>query len=122
VARAAKAAGLTRLDKPVTVVIEARFSRPRSHYRKSSVKPTAPPLPRPDCDNVAKAVLAGLQDVMGDDTKVARLVVEKKWAPNGYTKVEVASEGLSVVDEPKQAPRQELMAETNTKESNNGTT
>jgi Holliday junction resolvase RusA-like endonuclease len=122
VARAAKAAGLTRPDKPVTVVIEARFSRPRSHYRKSGVRPTAPPLPRPDCDNVAKAVLDGLQDVMGDDTKVARLVVEKKWAPNGYTKVEVASEGLSVVDEPEQAPRQELMAETNTKESNNGTT
>lgn len=95
VARTAKAAGLTQPDKPVTVVIEARFSRPRSHYRKSGVKPTAPPLPRPDCDNVAKAVLDGLQDVMGDDTKVARLVVEKKWASNGSTKIEVITNGMT---------------------------
>ena len=93
VARAAQAAGLTRPDRPVTVVIEARFGRPRSHYRKSGVKPSAPQLPRPDCDNLAKAVLDGLQDVMGDDTKVARLVVEKAWGSESSTTVTIGAGG-----------------------------
>jgi len=91
VARAAKAAGLTWVDKPVTVVIEARFSRPRSHYRKSGVRPTAPPLPRPDCDNLAKAVLDALQEVMGDDTRVERLTVAKAWGHEGGTTVTITS-------------------------------
>jgi len=45
VAHAAKAAGLTETASPVAVTIEARFGRPRSHYRKAGVKPTAPALP-----------------------------------------------------------------------------
>ena len=51
------------------------------------MKPTAPPLPRPDCDNLAKAVLDGLQDVIGDDTWVARLTVAKAWGSEGSTTV-----------------------------------
>jgi Holliday junction resolvase RusA-like endonuclease len=93
VAIAARAAGLTRPDHPVTVVIEARFGRPRTHYRKAGVKPTAPVLPRPDCDNLAKAVLDGLQDVIGDDTKVSRLVIEKAWGSEGSTTVTVSADG-----------------------------
>jgi Holliday junction resolvase RusA-like endonuclease len=120
VARAAQAAGLTKAASPVTIKIEATFGRPRSHYRKAGVKPTAPTLPRPDCDNLAKAVLDALQDVLGDDTKVSRLVVEKKWAADGYTKVEVASGEFSVVHEPEQEPLQETLAGKITKESNNG--
>jgi Holliday junction resolvase RusA-like endonuclease len=91
VAHAARDAGLTRADKPVSVEINAVFGRPPSHYRKSGVKPTAPPLPRPDVDNLGKAVLDGLQDVMGDDTKVSRLVVEKRWGSTGSTTVTVVS-------------------------------
>jgi len=89
VAHAARAAGLTRGDRPVTVEINATFGRPRSHYLKAGVKASAPELPRPDCDNVAKAVLDALQDVMGDDTRVARLVVEKAWGSDGGTPVTV---------------------------------
>ncbi|MFM9011928.1 MAG: RusA family crossover junction endodeoxyribonuclease, partial [Planctomycetota bacterium] len=59
--------------------------------RKTRVKPTAPSLPRPDCDNLAKSVLDALQDVMGDDTRVARLVVEKAWGHEGSTMVTIAS-------------------------------
>jgi Holliday junction resolvase RusA-like endonuclease len=91
VARAAQAAGLTRPDHPGSVVIEARFGRPRSHFRKSGVKPTTPVLPRPDCDNLAKAVLDGLQNVLGDDTRVARLTVTKAWACEGSTSVTIAT-------------------------------
>jgi Holliday junction resolvase RusA-like endonuclease len=104
VAHAAQAAGLSRPDHPVAVTIEATFGRPRSHFRKSGVKPTAPPLPRPDCDNLAKSILDALQVVMGDDTRVARLTVTKAWGAAGSTLVTVAEAevgdragGLSVV-------------------------
>jgi len=91
VASAAQAAGLTEAAFPVAITIEATFGRPRSHYRRAGVKPTAPLLPRPDCDNLAKAVLDGLQDVIGDDTRVARLTVEKAWGPAGSTTVTVVA-------------------------------
>ena len=92
VALAARAAGLARGKQPVAVEISATFGRPRSHYRKAGVKPTAPVLPRPDCDNLAKAVLDALQDTLGDDTRVARLTVEKAWGSEGCTTVRVTTE------------------------------
>ena len=92
VASAAQAAGLTEAASPVSITIEATFGRLRSHYRKAGVKPTAPPLRRPDCDNLAKAVLDGLQDVIGDDTWVARLTVAKAWGGEGSTTVTIATE------------------------------
>jgi Holliday junction resolvase RusA-like endonuclease len=70
-------------------VIDAVWERPKSHLLKSGVKPTAPRLPRPDVDNVAKAVLDALQDVMGDDSLVARLVVEKSWGQEARTTVRI---------------------------------
>ncbi|MFM7184687.1 MAG: RusA family crossover junction endodeoxyribonuclease [Planctomycetota bacterium] len=91
VAFAARAAGLAPGNQPVTVEINATFGRPRSHYRKAGVKPTAPPLPRPDCDNLAKSVLDALQNVIGDDTRVARLTVEKAWGQEGSTTVTIAT-------------------------------
>lgn len=89
VALAAKAAGLVDNAQPVSVVIDAVFARPKSHMLKSGVKPSAPALPRPDVDNLGKAVLDALQDVMGDDTNVARLVVEKSWGTEGRTTVRI---------------------------------
>ena len=86
---AARVAGLTPTGEPLDVVIDAVFERPKSHMRKAGVKPTAPKLPRPDVDNVAKAVLDSLQDVMGDDTMVARLVVEKSWGAEARTTVRI---------------------------------
>jgi len=89
VALAARAAGLRDEARPVSVVIDAVFGRPKSHLNKSGVKATAPALPRPDVDNIGKAVLDSLQDVMGDDTMVSRLVVEKSWGTEGRTTVRV---------------------------------
>jgi Holliday junction resolvase RusA-like endonuclease len=86
---AARAAGLTPTGEPLSVVIDAVWERPKSHMLKSGVKATAPKLPRPDVDNVAKAVLDSLQDVMGDDTMVARLVVEKSWGAEARTTVRI---------------------------------
>ena len=88
-ATAARDAGLTATGDPLDVVIDAVFERPKSHMRKSGVKPDAPKLPRPDVDNVAKAVLDALQDVMGDDSMVARLVVEKSYGDEARTTVRI---------------------------------
>ncbi len=90
VAAAARAAGLGKTGDPLNVVIDAVFRRPKSHLTKRGVKPTAPTLPRPDVDNLAKAVLDALQDVMGDDTNVSRLVVEKSYGPESRTTVRIS--------------------------------
>ena len=89
-AAAARAAGLTQTGEPLCVVIDAVFKRKKSHMNKSGVKPTAPVLPLADVDNVGKAVLDALQDVMGDDTMVQRLVVEKSYGPEARTTVRVS--------------------------------
>jgi Holliday junction resolvase RusA-like endonuclease len=90
VALAARAAGLRDEARPVSVVIDAVFGRPKSHLNKKGVRASAPQLPRPDVDNIGKAVLDSLQDVMGDDTMVSRLVVEKSWGTEGRTTVRVS--------------------------------
>ena len=89
VAVAARAAGVVQADGPVSIIIDAVFARPKSHMNKSGVKPKAPALPRPDVDNLGKAVLDALQDVMGDDTNVGRLLVEKTWGTEGRTTVRI---------------------------------
>ena len=89
-AAAARDAGLCTTGEPLNVVIDAVFVRPKSHLRKSVVKPDAPVLPRPDVDNIAKAVLDALQDVMGDDSLVARLVVEKSYGTEARTTVRIS--------------------------------
>ena len=90
IAVAAREAGLTATGEPLNVVIDAVFARPKSHLRKAGVRPDAPALPRPDVDNIAKAVLDALQDVAGDDTHVARLVVEKTYGLEARTTVRIS--------------------------------
>lgn len=89
VAEAAKAVGLRSTGKPLYVRILAAFGRPASHKRKHGLAKGAPLLPRPDVDNVAKAVLDSLQGVMGDDTMVAALYVEKLYDEQPRTTVTV---------------------------------
>ena len=90
VAAAARAASVADTGEPLNVVIDAVFSRPKSHMSKSGVKPDAPRLPRPDVDNIAKSVLDALQEVIGDDTCVARLVVEKSYGQEARTTVRIS--------------------------------
>lgn len=89
IAEEAGKAGLEPTDEPFEVIVDAVFARPKSHMTKRGVKATAPALPRPDVDNVAKAVLDALQDVMGDDTHVRRLVVEKSYGAEARTTVRI---------------------------------
>lgn len=88
IAAAAGDAGLPTIDCPIEVIIDAVFARPKSHMNKSGVKPAAPALPRPDADNIAKAVLDSLGEFF-DDTLVRRLVVEKTYGTEGRTTVRI---------------------------------
>jgi Holliday junction resolvase RusA-like endonuclease len=89
-ALAAKAAGLATITSPVSVTIFAVFERPKSHLTaRGDLRASAPAIPRPDCDNIAKAVLDALGDFF-DDSLVARLVVTKCYGPAAQTCVEVA--------------------------------
>lgn len=68
------------------VAIELRFIFPRPKSRKVELWHTV----RPDADKLARAVLDSLtrQAVIGDDSQVARLVVEKVYSdslPSGVT-------------------------------------
>ena len=90
---AAKAAGLTCTGVPLEIRIVATFERPKSHKRKLGLREGAPVLPRPDVDNIAKACLDSLQGVMGDDTHVARLAIEKRYGEPAGTFVTVLNMG-----------------------------
>jgi len=90
---AAQAAGLTKTDAALTVLVFTVFRRPRSHLTANGVKASAPKLPRADVDNIAKAVLDALSEFF-DDNNVQELRVNKRWSSaaideNARTYVEV---------------------------------
>lgn len=90
VALSAKAAGLKPLTDPISVCVVAVFRRPPSHLTSKGVpKTTAPAIPRPDVDNVAKAVLDSLSEFF-DDTLVESLCVSKSYGDVAHTKVVIA--------------------------------
>jgi len=86
---AAVDAGLRPTTATVEVVIVAAFVRPKSHLNKKGLKPTAPAVPLPDVDNVAKAVLDAIGPVLGNDKQVRRLVIEKCYGTEARTTVRV---------------------------------
>lgn len=77
---------------PVEVNIVCHFARPASHLRKDgSPKASAPLYPRPDVDNLAKAVLDALTDAgaWADDSQVVSLAVRKKWSQVAHTLITI---------------------------------
>ena len=90
VALSATIAGLGPITEPIQVCVISVFQRPKSHMTgRGVIKATAPRLPRPDVDNLAKAVLDALGDFF-DDTLVESLQVSKSYGDVAYTKVVVA--------------------------------
>lgn len=91
IAAAAREAGAGTHGDPVEVVIDLVWSRPKSHMRKTGVKPDAPRTPRADLDNCAKAVLDALNGVAWeDDAQVERLVVSKTYGTEARTTVRIS--------------------------------
>lgn len=81
-------AGLTQTSSPVRVAVGFVFARPASHLRGSGLRAGAPLLPRPDVDNLAKAVLDGLSGYF-DDTMVEGLIACKTYGSEACTEVAV---------------------------------
>lgn len=65
-------------DQPVTVLIEAVFSRPKSKCWKSKPMPSYPHTSKPDVDNIAKAILDALNGIAYRDDSQAWLVTTTK--------------------------------------------
>ena len=65
-------------DEAISVVILAVFPRPKSKTRKTTPNPRYRMTKKPDVDNIAKAVMDGLNGVAWtDDAVVSDLVVQK---------------------------------------------
>lgn len=91
VASEAVKAGCKRSSGPVDVIIDCTFARPKSHYTQTGrVRRGVPSSPRPDLDNIAKAVLDALTSVcFDDDSQVQRLVVSKSYGACSSTLVRI---------------------------------
>lgn len=73
-------------DKQLQVEITANFQIPKSKPRKVRVDMLAGrirPTKKPDCDNIAKAILDALNGIAyHDDSQVVTLAVEKWYTPD----------------------------------------
>ena len=83
-------------EGPVSVSIEAGFTRPKSHYgtgkNANKLKPSAPEFHTQKCDvdNIAKIKLDALNGVFWtDDRVIDQLIVTKRWAEEGYTRMTI---------------------------------
>lgn len=69
---------------PVAVYLRFFFERPKSQQRKTIDQPMEWHTKKPDADNLAKAVLDGLNGVLwDDDAQVVHLSVTKRITANG---------------------------------------
>jgi Holliday junction resolvase RusA-like endonuclease len=93
IALAAQLAGVRPAGGDVVITIDFVFSRPASHYTKKGLSSAATPRPRPDWDNLAKAVCDALLGIaFEDDSQVMRATVSKRYAERGErsrTRVEI---------------------------------
>ena len=75
------------LDAPVAVHLRFQLPRPRGHYGRSGLKPSAPRkhVTKPDVDNLAKAVVDALVGIgfLKDDRLVWLLLITKRYADAG---------------------------------------
>lgn len=77
--------GIVSTDKPTVVELVFKMPRPKSHYTSKGVLRESAPwdyTKKPDCDNLAKAVLDALTTlgVWRDDAQVCVLNVRKEYA------------------------------------------
>lgn len=90
---ASQARGQIPLDGPLSVEIGAVFEPPKSlsKRKRAELATGAPHTKKPDCDNIAKAVLDALNGVAyGDDKQVCRQHVEKVYGEDARLDVRIS--------------------------------
>lgn len=86
------------IECPLSVRLFCHFQRPKSHYTKKGLRPTAPVhhTSTPDADNVLKSVCDALTGVglWRDDSQVARAEIRKEYGdtPGCWLEVRVIEE------------------------------
>lgn len=83
-------------DGNISVVADVYFALPKSLTKKEKAARLASlyHTQKPDCDNLAKAILDALvaARLITDDRQVASLCIIKKWAEKHNTKIEIVWE------------------------------
>lgn len=81
---------------PCTVQIVAYFQIPKSwprYKRIAAMSGQIQPECKPDCDNIAKAILDALNGIAyKDDSQIVNLVVLKRYAERGHVTVRIESD------------------------------
>lgn len=75
------------LTGPVALTLHFRFDRPKGHYGKHGLLPSAPAykVTAPDIDKLARATLDALTGIVfRDDAQVVELHVTKGWVAGDY--------------------------------------
>ena len=79
------------LKGPIKAHIEAYYTIPKGKSKNAKVqmqKGIIRPIKKPDCDNVAKAILDALNNIAyKDDAQVVELSVSKYYADMGFIKI-----------------------------------
>lgn len=82
---------------PAIVELQFAFARPRGHFGKRGLRPSAPTYKatKPDVDKLARAVLDAITGVViRDDAQVVQLTASKLFADDGAAGVTVGIEFL----------------------------
>lgn len=82
-------------EGPIHIYIEFCFERPKSHFNKSGLKPTAPKrhVQSPDIDKLARSVLDALTGyAYKDDKQVVLLTASKLWWHTNETIIRINEE------------------------------
>lgn len=97
-----KAGNSDLTEEPLTVIIEADFPIPKSFTKakkKSAEEGELLPTKKPDLDNIAKAILDGMNGIVyKDDAQVVCLVLRKVYVP-GNEGVNVMIRNVEAYDE-----------------------
>jgi len=85
IAKAAKEAGVEKLEGPISMQLFFSFPRPMNHFKRDGrIKDNAPKfyVQRPDFDNLSKAVADALTTLgtWDDDSQLIDVSVKKNWA------------------------------------------
>jgi Holliday junction resolvase RusA-like endonuclease len=102
--------GRSLLDGPLMLGLEFHIPRPKGHYGKRGLRPSAPPIPtvKPDLLKLARAVEDALSGIVyRDDAQIAREILDKFYGEPA--RVEIRVRQLDATNSEIKAPRNEVL-------------